>query len=98
MIIVAGTVAVPPDRHEALAAAIAEITSPTRAEDGCLEFAFWADLEQRGRFHVFELWAAPEHLAAHRATPHLLAFRDARARLRAVAAVRYYAAEELPPA
>jgi quinol monooxygenase YgiN len=81
MIIAAATFSVPPEHHEALVAAALEITSPSRAEQGCLEYEFWADLRERGRFHVFEAWATREAFEAHLATPHLKAFREARARL-----------------
>jgi quinol monooxygenase YgiN len=81
MIIAAATFSVPPEHHDALVAAALEVTALSRAEEGCLEYEFWADLRERGRFHVFEAWATPEAFESHLATPHLKAFREARARL-----------------
>ena len=57
------------------------VTAATRAEEGCLDYEFWSDLTQRGRFHVFEVWESAAHLEAHIATPHLQAFRAARAEM-----------------
>ena len=71
MIIVAGTFTVPPEQHDAMVGAIAGLSAATRAEEGCLDYDFWADLAQRGRFHVFEVWASEADLAAHSAAPHL---------------------------
>lgn len=81
MIIAAATFSVPPEHHDALVAAALEITTPSQAEAGCLEYEFWADLQRPGRFHVFEAWATEEQFEMHLATPHLKAFRAERARL-----------------
>ncbi len=81
MIVAAAAFSVPPGQHEALVQAALEITTPSRAEEGCVEYAFWADLQQPGRFHIFEAWATQEAFERHLATPHLKAFREARARL-----------------
>ena len=81
MIVAAAAFAVPPEHHDDLVAAALDITTPSRAEQGCLEYEFWADLRQPGRFHVFEAWATQEAFEAHLASPHLQAFRAARARL-----------------
>jgi quinol monooxygenase YgiN len=98
MIIVSGTFIVPPEQHEAMVEAIGALVAPTRAEPGCLDFEFWADLHQRGRFHVSELWASEASFAAHLATPHLGAFREARARLGTQFSLRRFRAEDLPQA
>lgn len=81
MLVAAATFSVPPDQHEALVQAALEITAPSRAEEGCVEYEFWADLQHPGRFHVFEVWATREAFERHLATAHLRAFREARARL-----------------
>jgi quinol monooxygenase YgiN len=98
MIIVAGTFTVPAEQHEAMVAAIGDLVAPTRAEPGCLEFGFWADLQQRGRFHIFELWVGDAPFAAHLVSPHLVAFREARARLGAQFSLRRFRAEDAPQA
>jgi len=98
MIIVAGVVAVSPERHDAMIHVIGELIGPTRAEEGCLEFGFWADLGERGRFHVFEVWESRAHFASHLATPHLQAFRAERSRLEARVDLKRYEAAELTQA
>jgi quinol monooxygenase YgiN len=99
MIIAAATFSVPPEHHEALVQAALEITTPSRAEEGCLEYEFWADLRGAGRFHVFEAWASQEAFDRHLATPHLKAFREARARLGVLAFdLHRYRAEPADPA
>jgi quinol monooxygenase YgiN len=49
----------------------------SRDEDGCLDYVASADPAHPGRLVVFERWESDEHLAAHFATPHIAAFRDA---------------------
>jgi len=99
MIVAAATFSVPPDRHEALVRAALEITTPSRAEEGCVEYEFWADLQQPGRFHVFEAWATQEAFERHLGTPHLKAFREARARLGVLSFdLHRYRAEPADPA
>lgn len=49
----------------------------SRDEDGCLEYWVAADPEDAGRLRVLERWASEPHLAAHFATGHVAAFRDA---------------------
>ena len=43
MLLVAGTLTVGADAHAPFLAAAAAVTTPTLAEDGCLQYGFWAD-------------------------------------------------------
>ena len=97
MIIVTGTLTVPQERHDAMVAAIAGLSAATRGEEGCVDYGFWADLEQRGRFHVFEVWASGADLAAHSATPNIATFRGDLARLGGRVTLKTYEARELRP-
>lgn len=63
------------DRDKAQAAAI-EMAKATRAEEGCLSYSFYSDLEQPGVFRVFEEWESGEALEAHFRTPHMAALRE----------------------
>lgn len=74
MIVVAGTMVVDADRHEAMVAAANLVSAATRQEDGCLSYEFFADLNDRSRFHVFEEWESLEALEAHLRTDHVRAF------------------------
>jgi quinol monooxygenase YgiN len=74
VILVTGTIDIDPDQRDAFVAAAQKVTAPTRAEEGCEHYAFSADLDDAGRFHVSERWASEESMAAHMASPHLAAF------------------------
>lgn len=98
MLVVAGPLVVDPEAHDRFLAAAAAAATPTLAEDGCLEYAFWADPARRGHFLVFEQWESEAHLDAHLRAPHLKAFQAALADigLRRVA-VRRYLVEAVRP-
>lgn len=68
MIIVAGTIEVDPASRAAFLASRADVMRRSRAEEGCLEYAFSADPLEPGRVVLFERWASPEALDAHIAT------------------------------
>ena len=50
--------------------ALTALVTPTRAEDGCLEYdLFESDIADT--FVTVEKWRAPEDLQAHMASPHI---------------------------
>lgn len=59
------------DRARELAVVLME---KTRAEAGCLSYGFYADLEEPGRFVLYEEWASKEEMDAHSASDHLAEF------------------------
>jgi quinol monooxygenase YgiN len=65
MIIVAGTIDVAPDQRDAYLESRKEAMLTARAEEGCSEFAFSADIVDPGRVRLFEIWESPEALEAH---------------------------------
>jgi len=77
-LILAGTFRVPPENLEALKLHMLAVIAASRAEDGCLSYAFGLDLEDAGLVHVFERWRDRAALDAHFATPHMAARRQAR--------------------
>jgi quinol monooxygenase YgiN len=79
MLIVAGTVRAPPHRIADLAPAMLAMVTATRAEDGCMAYAFAEDLLERGLIRVFEVWRDEAALAAHFRSPHMAAWRAASA-------------------
>jgi quinol monooxygenase YgiN len=91
MIVIAGHVAIDPARREPAVAAAREMMAETRKEQGCLSYTFSADLEEPGRFRIFEEWESDEALRAHFASPHMARFRTAMAGLgvREMAIQRY---------
>jgi quinol monooxygenase YgiN len=48
----------------------------TRLEDGCLEYRFYEDTEEQGRFVFVERWSARSALDSHFASPHLAEFQQ----------------------
>jgi len=72
-IIVTGVIDLDPANHDDAIAAMTECMEATRAEEGCENYAFSADLADPGRFHVSEQWASQTAMDAHGASPHLAA-------------------------
>ena len=77
MLIVAGTVRVPPQNFEGLRPHMAAMLTASRAEDGCLDYGYAEDVIEAGLVHVFERWRDRAALDAHFRTPHMAAWRAA---------------------
>lgn len=77
MVIVMGTVRVDPDTIERLRPAMEVMTAASRAEDGCLMYAYSLDLLEPGLVRVSELWTDRAALQAHFQTPHMAVWRTA---------------------
>ena len=77
MIVIAGHVVLDPKQREKAEAAAREMMSETRKEQGCISYTFSADLEEPGRFQIFEEWEGDEALRAHFASPHMARFQQA---------------------
>lgn len=82
MIIVQGTARLHPDDIAAMRAAAGPMVAATRAEPGCLAYAYAEDLLEPGLIHIAERWADEAALQAHFATPHMAAFNAALAKAR----------------
>jgi quinol monooxygenase YgiN len=74
MIIVAGHVAIKPERRADAVEAVRKVVATTKGEPGCLAYDFYADLADPNRFHVYEEWQSNEALAAHLQQSHTQAF------------------------
>lgn len=77
MIVIAGRVSLDPAQREAATAAAREMMAETRKEAGCISYTFSADLEEPGRFYIFEEWESEDALRAHFASPHMVRFQQA---------------------
>ncbi len=75
MLIVAGTIRVPPENIEALRPHMAAMADASRAELGCLDYSYGEDVAEPGLIRVFERWRDQAALDAHFAMPHLVAWR-----------------------
>lgn len=76
MLILTVEFTVPAAERERFLVLAGDLTGPTLAEEGCHQFEFWADPEDRGRFLLFERWESEGHLASHRSAPHVAAFKE----------------------
>ena len=77
MVIVMGTVRVDPDAIERLRPAMEAMMAASRAEDGCLTYAYALDLLEPGLVRVSELWTDRPSLDAHFKTSHMATWRQA---------------------
>lgn len=72
-IVVAGTIAIDPDRREAALDAARPHIDGALAQAGCEAYSWTADPAAPGRVAVFECWTREADLAAHFAGPHYAA-------------------------
>ncbi|QSB44701.1 antibiotic biosynthesis monooxygenase [Tsuneonella flava] len=75
MILIVGTVRIPADGLEVALPAMATMVAASRAEAGCIHYAYAQDVLDPTVIHVSEAWRDRAALAAHFATPHLAAWR-----------------------
>ncbi|MFT4569540.1 MAG: quinol monooxygenase YgiN [Hyphomicrobiaceae bacterium] len=79
MLIVAGEVVVEPGQMEAVRQPLEQMMKATRAEPGCLAYAFSVDIADPCVLRVFERWESEAVLAAHFSTLHMGEFGAAMA-------------------
>jgi quinol monooxygenase YgiN len=65
VIIVAGHFIVDPDQRDQFLAGRADVMARSRAEPGCITYAFTPDQLDPGRVLLFERWESKEALAGH---------------------------------
>lgn len=75
MILIIGTVRLPPENVGRARDAMAAMVAASRAEDGCLDYAYAEDVLDAGLIRVSERWRDRDALAAHFKTPHMAAWR-----------------------
>lgn len=74
-VLVIGTVRLPAANLDRARPAMETMMAASRAEDGCLAYAYSQDLLDPGLIRVTETWRDRESLAAHFKTPHMAAWR-----------------------
>ena len=96
MIIVEGWVRMTSDTEiDRLRGAAVEMMRATKAEPGCLDYAYAVDLAEPELLRIIERWTDDAALTAHFATPHMAAFNQALAGAKiAAASVKAYAGDE----
>ena len=75
MIVVTGIAEVSAGSLERVREAARVMAKASRAEPGCRAYAFYEDIEQPGRFRIYEEWESADALRAHFGTSHMAAFR-----------------------
>jgi quinol monooxygenase YgiN len=81
MIIVSGAIVIDPANTERATELTSALMAATRAEPGNLTYGFYADIEQPGRYQLYEEWETQEAIDAHNASDHFAAFMVASAEL-----------------
>jgi quinol monooxygenase YgiN len=77
-LLITGVFRVPPENLDALRPHMAAVIMTTRAEKGCLEYAYSEDLLDPGLIRVIERWTDQASLDVHFAAPHMAAWKTAR--------------------
>jgi quinol monooxygenase YgiN len=77
LILIIGTVRLPPENLLAARADMLAMIGASRAEKGCLEYCYAEDVLEPGLIHVKEIWTSREALRDHFAAPHLSVWRAA---------------------
>ncbi len=75
MILVLGTVRLPPENIAKANTAMEAMVAASRAEDGCLEYSYAQDLLDPGLIRVTEMWTGRQALQAHFQMPHMTRWR-----------------------
>jgi quinol monooxygenase YgiN len=81
MIVVIGTFRLPVENAGAGRTAMARVIAASRAERGCLAYAYAEDVLEPGLFRVSEAWTDRAALSAHFETAHMQAWQRERTEL-----------------
>tara|TARA_R110002051_G_scaffold287303_1_gene349992 strand:- start:224 stop:520 length:297 start_codon:yes stop_codon:yes gene_type:complete len=76
MIVIEGTVRIPPARLEEARPVMEQMIRASRAESGCLDYAYSVDVLDPGLIRVSERWESRDALAAHFKTAHMATWRS----------------------
>jgi quinol monooxygenase YgiN len=75
MLLIEGTVRIPSENVAAARSAMAAVLAASRAEDGCIAYAYAEDVLVPGLIHIAERWRDEAALKAHFAQPHMAEWR-----------------------
>ena len=75
MLLIIGTVKLPPENLALALPAMQAMVNASRAEDGCLEYGYAQDVLVPGLIHVKELWRDQATLDAHFASAYFAKWR-----------------------
>jgi len=77
MLVILGTIRLPPERLAAARGPMAAMVAASRAEEGCIDYAYAEDVLEPGLIRVSEIWRNQAALDLHFQTPHIAAWRAA---------------------
>ena len=98
MIVVNGRLQSTPENVAALKNALAAMETASRAEDGCDDYTFSAEINDPGVIRITEKWRDLDALAAHFRSPHMAEFQKAmREHPPTSSAVTFFEATEVAP-
>ncbi len=96
MVVVSGTLVMPPGSRDAVLVAMGKCVAETVKEEGCITYRFYSDPEDENVYRVFEEWSSPETLGAHGKSAHLAEYRESLASLGLVSRdVKMYRVDEV---
>ena len=75
MLLIVGTIRLPADGLAAALPAMRAMVQASRAEPGCIEYAYAQDVLDAGLIHVYELWRSQDDLDRHFASAHIAQWR-----------------------
>lgn len=75
MLIIVGTIRLPPDNLAAARGVMERMIAASRAEEGCLAYAYSEDVLEPALIHVTERWRDEASLKKHWQSEHLLQWR-----------------------
>ena len=75
MLLIIGTVRLPPEKLAQARPAMERMISASRAEPGCLDYSYAQDVLDPGLIRVSETWSDRAALEAHFRSAHLAAWR-----------------------
>jgi quinol monooxygenase YgiN len=87
MIIVLGKFEIHPDDFESVKTLAIALMRETITEDGCMKYAFAADLAEPNCLQLSECWRDDAALSAHFLTAHIQAYRESLKSLRVLSRV-----------
>jgi quinol monooxygenase YgiN len=98
MLIVAGEIVVEKGAIEAVREALQKVERATRAEAGCITYAFSVDVSDPQMVRIFERWESLDALRAHLQMPHMAEFGAAVGKIqpKSVNVQAYEIAAEVP--
>lgn len=76
MLLITGTIRLPPDRLAEALPAMRAMIAASRAETGCITYSYAEDVLEAGLMRITELWDTRAHLNAHFRSDHIAIWRS----------------------